>query len=269
MKQIQFILLILIVKISNCQNLDSIQHAILNEGLEIYKLERIAWFGTDQVLDDSPINMYLFNGYLPYRDSNYYRCIFYDHDSFDTKIRFTISHPISDSISSNSVEFDNNDRVPTTQEMRFIIIREDILNNIKDSKLVQYNPELIGYNISFVQNKEIVKCYFLPGTKVDSVFFLGGDFIFNYSLSGDLIEILPQHKTLIPIRRLKEKNVNIIHHSHLESFSPYITPTDICQIKLYSKMTVGCTKHEVISQFYTSKYNAENDSIVIIKNLKY
>ncbi len=253
------------------QNIDSIKTEILSEGLELYKLERVAWISTDKILDESSSNQYVFNGYLSYKDSISYVSIYYYHDSFDTKIKFTAKNLIQDTINKKNTFIIKEDRIPTDYELLLIKVKENAIDLISDSPNLNKHADIINYNIALIDKGEQIYCFLLPGSFSNSVFYVGGDYILKFSKNAVFQEIEALHKTLIPMRKLKDTQVYKSYHTHLPEFSPYMTSTDICQFKLYGKLIAGCIEFIVLDvlERFVSIYNSETDNFKIVKYAEY
>ena len=262
--------LIFIVSILG-QNIDSIKTAILTEGLELYHLECAAWISTDQILDEAFSNQYLFNGYVSYKDSNSYTTIYYDHDSFGTKIKFTAKNPIQDTINTFNTKIVKKDRTPTDYELILIKVRENEVDLIVESPLLSKNADKINYNIVLLDKEQQILSFLLPGSFSNSIFYVGGDYILKYSKNGEFQSIEALHKSLIPMRKLENVGVEKSYHTHLPEFSPFMTSTDICQFKLYGKSITGCIEYIVFDTLerYVSILNTETDEFSIVNASDY
>jgi len=258
------IIILTICCLSYSQDLELIRDSILNEGLNIYKLEKVAWLGTDK-LNINPLNNYLINGYVPYYEKDSIRTIFYYHDSFGTRIRFTASYYLHDSLSIDNIVFKAMDRTPTNRELLIIEIRDDLENLINTSSAFTQYTNYLNYNVSLIDNDTLLHFYILPASSRNDLFYLGGDYIITYSSDKKLVSVNPQHKRLLEIKPPHETVIKSFTHTHIEGFSDFITATDICQAKLYGKIATNCTTFIVITEGYESTYNTETDELTIIK----
>jgi hypothetical protein len=249
------------------QELDHIRDSILEDALKLYKLEKAAWISSDKMYE-RPMNHYLINGYIPYYDNDTIRTIFYYSDSFDTKIRFTSSISVYDSLVMNKLDFKTETRNPTQKELLLIRLRDEILERMMLDEDFVKNTQIVRYNISVIEKDSLLLFYLLPASSESDLFYMGGDYIVKYSKENESLIVTPQHKSLIRIVAPFDSNVFRSTHSHLDGFSPFITATDICQAKLFGRLTINCIEYSVVSGLYESYYNAENDELVIKKRLK-
>jgi hypothetical protein len=248
------------------QDLNPIRDSILEEALKLYKLEKVAWLSSDK-LYEYPMNRYLINGYIPYYDKDTIRTIFYYSDSFDTKIRFTSSISIHDKLEILGLNFKIETRNPTSKELKFIQLRNEIVERMMIDDDFAKNKQFVNYNISVLEKDSSLYFYILPASSESDLFYLGGDYIVKYTGEKDPLKIIPQHKALIRVVAPLDSNVFSFTHSHIDGFSPFITATDICQAKLYGKLTTDCVEFFVVSSLYESYYNADNDELVIKRRL--
>ena len=261
-KIILVVYLIIMSSYSYSQKLNLIADSLLKEGLKIYKLEKAAWISSDK-LAEKPVNSFLTNGYIPFYDNDSIKTLFYYHDSFDTKIKFIGSISIHDSLKTTNVHLNSIDRNPTDKELLIIKLRNEISEMIELSPSLSEYSDLFSYNISLLENDSLLQFYLLPGTTRNDMFYLGSDYIINFSLNGKLLGIKAQHNNLIEMKPPSDVTIEASLHSHINGTSEFITATDICQAKLYGKLTNNCTVYRVISESYESTYNIESDSLII------
>lgn len=256
-------MLLLLTRSVYCQNIKAIQDSILQEGLKLYKLERVAWLSSNKLME-KPLNMFMFNGYLPYLDGDTVKTIFYNHNSLGTKVKFISKISLSDTLSIGNIIVNKLDRTPTIRELNLIEVRNKISGIIEESSIIKPLPQHVSLNLSIVERDSSYYGYLLPGTARNDLFYFGGDYICKFSKNKKLVYIKPQHKSLIETKK-PEGIVGVIKsiHSHIPPFSPFMTATDICQAKLYGKLTIGCTVFKVVSKFFETTYNTETDEFII------
>ena len=265
MKALHILLFLLISINCNSQNLELIKDSILNEGLRLYKLEKTAWISTDLILA-KPSNSYLFNDYSSYFDGDTVKVIYYSQISDIAKIKFTARYNIEHELKSENVKIVREIRKPTEYESKLIKLKKEIRTLIEESPNLSKNKYLHNFNITVLEKDSLLMFYLLPGTTKNDMFYLGGDYIIYYSNHKGFYKIKAQHKGLIEVK-LPEEGLEVYYfmHSHIKGYSNFMTATDICQAKLYSKLTVGLSEYKVISQFYESTYNIETDILEIKK----
>jgi len=246
-------------------NLKGIADSIVQEGLQLYKLERIAWVSSDKI-NVFRSNMLLFNGYISYFAGDSIKTIYYYHDSFATKIKFDASVYVKDSITEKNVHVKRIDRLASEQEKLLIDLRDTIRIMMAESPSMSENKDKVNPNINPIIKGDRLYFYALPGSFEQTAFYMGGDYIFEYNNDKKLITITPQHKGLIRLHTLENTEIKASYHTHIADYSPFITATDICQAKLYGKLTIGVTKYVVNSKRYSSEYNTETDQLIITDN---
>ena len=247
--------------------LNIIADSILREGLLLYKLERISWVSTD-LINTFKSNMLLFNGYISFFEGDSIKTIYYNHDSSGTKIKFDASINIKDSITEKFVRVKRVDRIPSKQELLLIELREEIKTMIAESPSMSENRNKVMPNIDPVIKGDKLYFYVLPGSFEQTSFYMGGDYIFEFTYDKKLLSIHPQHKSLLRFHTLENTKIITSFHTHLTEYSEFITATDICQAKLYGKLTIGVTNYVVNSAVYSSDYNTETDQLIITDNHK-
>lgn len=249
------------------KTINTIADSILQEGLLLYKLERIAWVSSDKI-NVFKSNMLLFNGYISYFIGDSIKTIYYNHDSFSTKIKFDASVYVKDSITEKNVHVKRIDRLASKHELLLIGLCDEIKIMIAESPSMSENKDKVNPNINPIIRGDKLYFYVLPGSFEQTSFYMGEDYIFEYTNDKKLISISPQHKGLIRFHTLENMEIKTSFHTHLPDYLPFITATDICQAKLYGKRTIGVTKYVVNSTLYSSEYNTETDQLIITDNQK-
>lgn len=253
---------LLISNIGYSQDLGIISDSILNEGLKLYKLEKMAWISSDKLNEDS-LNKNSINNFVTFFEGDSIKTIFYYEDSFDIRIRFIGKINSNDSLINENLSFMKSDRKPLKKESLYIAIKSECIKMINSSPNLARNANLFNYNISILEKDILFDIYLLPGTYSDEFFYLGSDYIIKFSKNTEFLDIIPQHSSLIEVRPPENVKVFASTHTHIEGFSPYITATDICQAKLYGELTVKCNLFEVVSENYLSTYDTKTDSLTI------
>jgi len=208
----------------------------------------------------------LSNGYISYCTGDSIKTIYYHHDSSGAIIKFDACVSQKDSIVEENIHLRRVDRAASDYEYLLIELRAEILNMIAESPSMRENLNRIVYNIVPVDKGDRLYFYVLPGSFEQNAFYMGGDYIFEFTHDKKLLSIDPQHKSLIYMHKLEDVQIFTSFHTHLPGFSEFMTATDICQAKLYGKFTVGVTKYVVNSLRYSSEYNTETNQFIITEN---
>ncbi len=246
-------------------NLKMIADSIVKEGLQLYKLERLAWVSSDMI-SELKTNLVLFNGYISYCNGDSIKTIYYNNDTFGLKIKFDASVSQEDSILEKNIHLERIERTASEYEMLLIELRSEVQNMIMISPSLSENLNKVVFNIVPVDKGDKLYFYMLPGSFEQDAFYMGGDYIFEFTRNKKLLSISPQHKSLIYMRKLKDAQIFSAIHTHIPGFSEFMTATDICQSKLYGKLTTGVTKYFVNSIRYSSEYDTETDQLKITLN---
>lgn len=244
------------------KTLKIIADSILQEGILLYKLEKTAWVSSD-IINIFKSNLLLFNGYISYFAGDSIKTIYYYRDSSTTKIKFDVSVNMKDSIIEKNVHVKRIDRFASEQELLLIGLRDEIKIMMSESPSMSENKDKVSPNINPIIRGDRLYFYVLPSSFEQTAFYMGGDYIFEYTRDKKLLSIAPQHKNLIRFHTLENTKIYTIYHTHITDYSEFMTATDICQAKLYGKSTIGVTKYIVICDQYSSEYNTETDQLII------
>ena len=252
-----------ITTLGTAQNFEAVSDSILQEGLQLFHIEKFAWLTSDLVQKDLKKTNVKLNNYVAFAHGDSMKTIFYYKDKDNTTIKYT-GNWIKQHRKKNMSHLDTINRCPTPKEKIIINIKSEL------SKLVVTPPSFqkfrdsgIRHNISIIERGNIFYAYLLPTSNKNTYF--GGDFICSYTLDGELIKVVPQHKGLIRINYPTEETPAAHFHNHLDDMSPFITATDICQAKLYGKQSTGISNYIVISDLYKSEFNVDTEELEITK----
>lgn len=264
MKTYSIILLIFsLCNTALCQNLDSITDSIKQEGLKLYKVEKFAWLTSDIVKKESQKYKRTINGFVSYCVEDTIKSLFYSQNTDTTTIEF-VGVWIDKNEKQNVSRIDTLGRLPSRKEEVIIRAKNSLVEFINSSPAFERFKYLdVKYNISILQRESFLFAYLLPASNKNAYF--GGDFICSYTLDGELIKVMPQHKGLIRINYPTEETPAAHFHNHLGDMSPFITATDICQAKLYGKKATGISNYIVLSETYKSEFNVDTNELIITK----
>ena len=249
------------------QNLIRISDSIVQEGLNLYQLEKLARTGSNMI-GETKQDVLLFNDYLPYFEKDTIKAIYYSFGSAGTRIKYTACLGIKDSITPAKIKLYQTDRLPTQKELAFIEIKKEIRTFIQDSPSINENKKVMNFDIPVLEKNNLFYFYLLPVSIESGQFYMGGDYIFKYTKEKKLVTIEPQHRGLMLVHKLQNTAINFFAHTHLDEYSHFMTATDICQAKLYAKQTVGFSEFKVVARQFDSNFNTETNELKLLKNKK-
>jgi len=246
-------------------NLKRISDSIVQEGLSLYKLGKMARTSNGMIGDAKTYNL-MFHDYVPCFENDSLKVLYYTSDITGTRIKYTASLGGKDSITSANIKLKQEDRTPTTKELVLIEIKKEIRVFIQESPSLNENKNVINFDIPVLERNNLFYFYLLPVSIESGQFYMGGDYIFKYSTDKKMLSIEPQHKGLIKVHKLHDTSIYFAAHTHLDEYSHFMTATDICQTKLYSKQTVGFSEFRVIATQFDSSFNTETNELKLIRN---
>lgn len=246
-------------------NLKRISDSIVQEGLSLYKLERMAKTSSNMIGETKPNNV-LYHDYVPFFEKDSLKVLYYTSDATGIKIKYTASIWGKDSITSARIQLKQEDRIPTKKELVLIEIKKEIRAFIQDSPSLNENKNVMNFDIPVLEKNNLFYFYLLPVSIESGQFYMGGESIFKYSKDSQLLSIEPQHKGLIKVHRLPDTTIYYAAHTHLDEYSHFMTATDICQAKLYAMQTVGFSEFRVIARTFDSNFNTETNVLKFSRN---
>ncbi len=206
--------------------------SITNEGMNLYRLEKAAWFGTDCLMKDHEDKFNIMGGYVTYiNQSQQVVNLFYSKfDSSRILVRF-----VFDSIPTKTPkETITNNPIASAQELDHInlkIAAQKFIRSDKEGFFRMYrnsNLNLIPY---IVNNSK--KMFIVTGGTLTDTLFLGNDYYMEFNDKYEVTQKQKIHQSLIAIStglNEKEKTVATVH-SHVDNTN--ITSTDICTLMLH------------------------------------
>jgi len=246
-------------------NLKRLSDSIVQEGVSLYKLEKLARTSSEMIRATKP-NRLLSPDCVPCFRKDSMIVLYYTSDSTGTRITYTACLGGKDSIAPVNIRLKQEDRLPTQQELVLIGIKKEIRSFILDSPSLNENRKVLIFDIPVLVRNNLFYFYLLPVSIESGQFYMGGDYIFKYSKDSKLLSIEPQHKGLIPVHKLSDTTIYYAAHTHLNGYSNFMTATDICQAKLYAKQTVGFSGFRVIATQFDSSFNTETNELKLIRN---
>ncbi|MDR3023651.1 hypothetical protein [Chryseobacterium sp.] len=242
----------------NAQDLEKLSEEVTEEGIALYRSEMASWYGTDVVRENYK-NMENVGGYFSYLD-DVPKCIFF---SKQNKVVATISFPTNYNPDNAKVDLSERDFTPT--EMDYFTIRQKALTRINnDTIFKRYNNT--NFNLVPIIKKNSKKVYVLTGASVNNVVIFGNDYLLTFNNKNEIENVEKLHKGIIVHdigNNSKGADVGGVHSHVLENWQQ-MTPTDICTLMLYQKLT-GWETYTTISKKYASIWNNKSNKAFVMK----
>jgi hypothetical protein len=239
-------------------NLKRISDSILQEGLALYKLEKLA-MTSRELIGKMDLKNIVFSDYIQYFDADTLKVLYYSSSPSGIRIKMMACLVQNDSIKSDKIKLIREDRIPAQNELTLIDIKNEIRTMIKESPSLNENKNVMSFSIPVLKKNNCLYFYLLPVSIESNQFYMGGDYIFIYSTDKKLKSIEPQHKSLLRVHKLTNTTISAASHTHITGYSHFMTATDICQAKLYGKQTVGFTNFKVLTFRFESGFNTETN----------
>lgn len=238
------------------------EEALMREGKQLYRLEKVSWYATDHFLANFSDRRDSIGGYLSYEsDSVLYSIFFSRFDNSHVLIRYNFGAmptPEPESVETGKLTSIN-------AEEDLITIRQDALEKVyanQDSFFVFYKNTSL--NPIPIVSEDVRKVYILTAPQQHGAVLIGNDYLLEYDNNNRFKSKKKLHNSLIqlPYASSEGQKVEASMHSHV--LSNHIEPTDICTLLLY-KDYVGWSKHIVVHQEYMSIFDMEKESLMILK----
>lgn len=234
---------------------------IIEEGMNLYRLEKASWVGTDVFLEKYP-NRANIGGYFSYPDGDSTVCVFFskgDTVQVIGAIHFDSTHLVPQArIQIEEREF-------TSTEFDYYQLRNAgiaIIGENKDDFFQFYNNT--NYNVIPFINGGEKKFYILTAPKTSGLVLFGNDYLLTFDANYTLLSKKMLHANLIPIEYGNEtEQVEVTIHSHLPETGDFITATDICTLMLYAEYTQW-KYHNVVSEKYVNIWNCKENTLGVV-----
>ncbi|WP_333821239.1 hypothetical protein [Ohtaekwangia sp.] len=241
---------------SQDKDLQKSRAIILEEALQLYKLEKASWHSTDILLHDNASLLNQITGYLSYSKGDTTNTIFWNKAG---QILLTIGY---DSIANEHNGIVNaSARAATSKENDLMALRNVAFEKLRKNEgnfFTFYERTSPNFIPIITPNERIV--FILTGSN-EKQLCIGNDYKLWFNEKNEIIKKAQLHKSLIPIGA--DNNSVGTYHSHVLADQPFMTSTDICTFLLY-KDILHMSKHTVISDKYTSIFNADNLTFIIV-----
>ncbi len=242
-------------------NLEHIGDSILKEATKIYRLEKSAWKSTDNLFENYSRRYFKkeIDGYLSYKNEDTVKTIYWGMIENEIVVKNTFNYKDTDLLYEYA--HNHNRRLPTDQELKLIMVRGKLLQDIEQNRQIYYKPEGSNYNIILTYSDKGFRAYILIGFRKKNILPLGNDYCIDLDINGKVIKRKRLHKSYLetPFSEFQGNKLESVYHTHLPD-SPYITATDICNVMLYSEF-IGWSKIEVIAEDYISTYNVKEKTL--------
>jgi len=232
--------------------------SIKKEGDLLYSLENASWHSTDFIRENKKVNK-ITGEYLTYKATNdTVKTIFLNKEGNKVIVEYSFVNN-----SNKPVREKFNIRSLTNDELNLKNVREKLISQLSNPKYEVGVPQGFSLNLIILPYEKKYKVYIITGAAEKGVIPFGNDYLFISDSDGKIIENKKFHSRLIPTYTSSNEMGKITKsmHSHLKS-NPFISATDICTFKLYSRFT-NLESFSVYSPSLKTyfEYNVKDDSL--------
>lgn len=235
--------------------MDKVSKQILNEGLQLYKLESASRVAMKNITDRSIASGA--SGEISYRDSNNVNVILWKTGIDRPAVIQTFI--FSDTVSKASLTINTKERDATQLETWLISI-SNALNGmfLKDTMFKYY--EHVSFFTDYIVHQKTIDAFVMSSSEVRGAIVLGNDYKITFDENAKPVAKQKIHPEISSINYIdfKKDGLSIAaFHRHLANDPPYITSTDICNV-LVQKPESYLQELVVGSVKYTSVFNLDN-----------
>lgn len=236
------------------RKLDSIK----KEGNLLYSLENASWHSTDLVRENKNVKNSI-GQYLTYKATNdTVKTVFLNKEGNKVIAEYSFVNnaekPVSEKLNTRNLTID---------ELSLKKVKEKLVSQLSDPKYEVGVPQGFSLNLIILPFGTKYKTYIITGASETGVIPFGNDYLFITDADGNILENKKFHSRLIPTYTSSKEMGQITSsiHSHLKT-NPFISATDICTCKLYSRFT-NLESFSVYSPGLKTyfEYNIKEDSL--------
>ena len=242
--------------------LDKQAELIAVEAEKLYLLERGSWRATDIFLKKFHKQTDNTGGYVTYfSDKSTVTSVFYSKGSSPKTIAVFAYNIFS---KTENVKIDSKERELTKYENELRMIRESVYKEMKNTDFYTFYENTSPNIIPIIENNE-KKAYILTAPKLSNVLITGNDYLLTFNDDYTLKSTEAFHKSMIAMNMsLPEMKTAVsATHSHVKGKSEFITPTDLCTLRLYASM-LNLESYHVISAGYISIWDFKKNTLTIL-----
>ena len=241
--------------------LDNHAIQIIAEVYDLYLLERGAWVGTDMLSEKFPKQVKNLGGYVTYlSDNNTITSVFYTKDPVPMTIAvftFDIHARLRDA------KIDSKERKLTKLENELRLIRESVYKEMKNTSFYQFYSNTSPNIIPIIKNNE-KKAYILTGPSLSNILIMGNDYLLTFNDDYTLKNTEAFHNSMVVQNMVLPEMKDAVSrvHTQVKEKREFITPTDLCTLRLYASM-LNLESYSVISADYISIWDFKKNTLTI------
>jgi len=236
--------------------------SIVNEGELLFRLENACWRGTELLLKQHKNFRDSIGGSFAYDiDEAHVQCVFYSTEP-DPMVVATVLFDTSFDATTAELRIDT--RYFSTEERRLYTIRNRTMDEIdRDTSFILY--ENTSFCIVPVVDSIATRVYVMTVPEVKGILLFGNDYLLYFNPMDSIVAKKTLHKELIQVDFKQEQAPDLTNtfHLHTNETGKYITPTDICALRLFGKYT-GWVEHSVMSSTHVSLWDLEINALTVL-----
>ena len=242
--------------------LDKQAELIAVEAEKLYLLESGSWRATDIFLEKFHKQTDNLGGYVTYfSDKSTVTSVFYSKGSSPKTIAVFSYNIFS---GTENAKIDSKERELTKYENELRMIRESVYKEMKNTDFYTFYENTSPNIIPIIENNE-KKAYILTAPKLSNILITGNDYLLTFNDDYTLKSTEAFHKSMIvqDIAIPNMKNAVSATHTHVQGKSEFITPTDLCTLRLYASM-LNLDSYSVASGEYISIWDFKKNTLFIM-----
>ncbi|RZK01425.1 MAG: hypothetical protein EOO46_20335 [Flavobacterium sp.] len=242
--------------------IEKLTKPIIEEGKKLYKSEMASSYGSDIFLEKYKEREKI-GGYFSYTENATSKCIFFSKGE-QPKVIGTMS--FDDTFNLRTAKAELSERDFTELEFELYTLRTKAMQALNsDTIFKQYKKTNLNL-VPLISNGE-KKVYVLTAPKEVNVMIFGNDYLLKFDNGNNLVSRQRIHQDIIWTETDPKvgdsKQVVGGTHTHLPETGDLITPTDICTLMLYEKLT-SWEVYYIYSKEYVCIWNCDDDELTAI-----
>ena len=255
------LLLLLALPLAAQRDIDVKMAAIEAEGRLLYRLERVAWLGTDLFRQNHPEKFEAeFGGYVALADGEDTKMVFFNRAEIPQAIA---TYTYGPDLTDETVKEEVRTRRATDEENRLLSLRVKAINHARQDTLFKVYE---NSNLNFVPlvYAGTPKVYVLSGPSVHHVVLFGNDYRVDFTADDEVTGATKLHNNIIPMHWDEDAEPGqVTMHSHNETTGELPTVTDVCTLLLYGRYTPW-KQHIILGPEHRTFYTLERESFLVM-----
>lgn len=236
---------------------------VANDGENLFKLELLTRHSADKLYESNAMEG--LSGFVAFMDGGLFNCIYWKGEGAARTVvyHFTALDPEKPKF----IQLDATAHALSEKEQTLANIKVKALAVIRGDKAYFKIDRGITLSLHILENESSYFAYLIANQRTENYIPIGNDFRLEFDKNGTLIKRAKLRSKLVEIPTDVEPDKNgriITFHDNTEVGSAIISPTDICNLLLYSAAPAK-HEHHMTSRNFVCVYDLGQRNLLVQK----